>query len=518
MDAKRYKYSDKNEISHNQPDKCFLFENLPLEIRHKIFYYLNQKTILNIRQVNKNLKQIVDVYGKMWQKIVLSPNFGRREKSNKHNCLIPNDLDSIEYLLRLVSSVEFEYMSADPVPEKLFQTNNNLSIRVKLINTESIAFLNLFSSSCKMLEIDSFCMSREQMQTVFTSNVHEFKFVDSKTLKSQKLNLFDRLKSLTIDCKLYWEYENFRESKFKWQNIYSNNCLFNQMESFSPHLTHLHLRNYNDSFHLLFSSLHNLKNLKLVEFDNCWTSFLVERRESYQTNENQCIDLETLVFNEMNFESIEECLDACNLEILNNLAIFNLQDSDEDELETFFNKLTLNKLKSLKCFCTNLFLCLSYEFDDSVDVTLVRKFIFAMELLVLCDQLNDISLKENRFLLTDDRLNKKQAYYFSLDDFKKLFFDENNDYQPIHIIQLLIVFCENRCQDKIDNILESLTSFKLKAKYLKFVEIKFKCHDVRRMHVCSNFKFLLSQLKSSTHDNLLNKYEVNKNTVKIYFS
>lgn len=150
------KCDSNEEICSNKSRKLLEphLSNLPLELKLKILKNLSPKDQLSLRKVNKYYKFLIETQKGTLDNLKLRLDINKNNKKTlyeavtflnrikKINLIILSIPDELKGIMRKIKSFK------DPV--------TNLTLRVPMININSLKYLNVLSQSCQELKIDKF--------------------------------------------------------------------------------------------------------------------------------------------------------------------------------------------------------------------------------------------------------------------------------------------------------------------------------------------------------------------------
>lgn len=242
-------------------DQSSQFSHLPVEIYNKIFDHLSVEDIINLRQLNKHFRFLIDNCESIWQNVFLGLDLDEK----------PADFDQILYfsaiesfLMKIITidSIWLQWKSSVLIenhkPIKLALDSNRPSDYKIIIGNANINrifdCLVFISSICRKLTIEA--LSQPYHLEI------ELEPRNEQTFILQKLECFALNASLLS--------ENYKARVEREPSWFSTNFFIKQMDLNFPSLVHLHLYNYSGSIYLLYEKLGCLENLRVIEFDSCW--------------------------------------------------------------------------------------------------------------------------------------------------------------------------------------------------------------------------------------------------------
>lgn len=243
-------YNTKSQIAKSgQP----YLESLPVELLYKLFDYLPLADVLKCRQLNKNLKTVIDQAGFVWLRARLNLEINSSLNINQLNQFLVNRPCLVDCSSECSSILSKEFQrTICPL-----QLDRLLSVRLSLLEVMSMNCLNMFAQVCDNLQLDAFA---KKISDIRSKRSNEYK-------NMTRLNEFTSLTRLKIRCVMLSQ-----SGCFIWDRV-MDNSIFKQMNQTTfASLGELNIAFLNLSrgnLTLFYQSIAGLPSLTSLQLDHC---------------------------------------------------------------------------------------------------------------------------------------------------------------------------------------------------------------------------------------------------------
>lgn len=479
--SKKAENSDKSTLN---------LQDLPIELYYMLFENLDSNSLIQIRQLNHNFKQIIDNCKFIWQ------------KKMKINII----LDNIQQLCHLtdflnmnknINSIEIECSKLLNI-NKLLETkccNNLLKIKLNKLNLYNLNILFQVFQNCNNLIINSFNMI-SKCNSFF--EINKLKSFEPSRILTQVLN--NNVKELKINCVLY------DKIMCKFNNLCYMSAILSNLNLKLNMLNELTIQNYNytsSNLIKIFNCKDRFQHLKSLKFEYSTVDEVPVEELFERMSKKSRIRIESLCFNQCKFKHCEFVLsNIVNLKYLKELKLFytcnefELQHDIDQKFKEFLNKIDF-KLKNLSNFETNL----SYKFIKLVN------FQFGN------NNLNKLSLRPFMLDICGRQIKQLNNFdMFSLDtltDFLNQYLVLNKSYL-FENLTCFTFFLNVDCTVLINELkLFSSLLYKMKKNFLNLnmicVHMNCKIHSMQTT-ICSNCNLFNDKINLFFSDHSSNNF------------
>ena len=406
--------------------------HLPVEIYFCIFDWLDLRSLLKVRELNRSFKDLIDNAAFVWRRVRVNFDLERNEFDLNAALEMINrqsNVDSID--LNCPSLVPARFMT----PRLTLDRNGHLfDLYVKRINFFSLGVLNYFSQNCANLEIRSVESASDEI----------------KALKQ----LQDRLR----DIKEFSNLESGVISFSGWNRHELDAFLKHEFRTIFGNAKTLTIRRYSASAKRLVKSLRKLKFLSSLNFDKC-----APTTDYFEQSANSFAYLSTLSFNLSSNSSVFYFLGSLRSPYtIHTLKLFiDHTDYDQEDMYLLLMTKSVSKLENLKSLSSNIF----HRYGHYSTI---------------CDQLGAISTSLNRLELVEafgwnyKKQRSKYSNKFDVERLNTLF--EHRSSQPNRVERLdVLVQLFIECSNAMSKLSRMVDLIKEKSLIFNEVEIQIIC-------------------------------------------